>query len=174
METYIVSSFLHVLEGSCYSIAFDVFLNKCAVLYRTFFACYSCNLASENYVISCSVRRFCISNGYCGAFYFHACNSWFGWCDCCNREWVSIRPFTEYFFAIFITCPSMAVCVIYPLIYVLECCICSQFISIYYSVIFVCDAVFVFGNYIIVTNSAFRLPGKNNSRFVSNNCIMNP
>ena len=133
VETCIVGSFLHILKCCCYNIAFDVLLNQLAIAYRTVFSVYFLSSGSENYIIAFSVCGFCIGYSYCSAFCFYACDYWLCRCDCRYREWIDVGPFAEYFLTFCITCPSVAVCIIGSLLYVVEvtCCLNLVLCNIY-------------------------------------------
>jgi len=63
----------------------------------------------------------------------------------------------------------MAVCIVCVLTNIFECSVSLNLVLVYGSVIFVCDAITVCRDYIVVTCSAFRFTGKNYGCFVSNN-----
>ena len=63
----------------------------------------------------------------------------------------------------------MAVCIICFLLYILKCSRCTNLILVYRSIIFICDAVTICRDYIIVTSSTFRITGKDDCCLVSSN-----
>jgi len=62
----------------------------------------------------------------------------------------------------------MAVCIVCVLTNIFECSVSLNLVLVYGSVIFVCDAVTVCRDYIVVTCSTFRFTRENYSCFVSN------
>ena len=75
----------------------------------------------------------------------------------------------EYFLTVLITFPSVAVCVVGSLLYIFECSRGLNLILVYGIIIFVCDAVAVCRDYLVVTCSTFGSTRKDYSRFVANN-----
>ena len=169
METCIVGSFLHILECCCYNITFDVLLNKCSVFYRT---CFSVNFlcsSSKNYIVTGCIFSCFVCYCNCRSAYFYTGDNWCIRCDCTYNEWICIRPVAEYFLAVFITFPCMAVCVVCSLLYIIECCRCCSLVLADTGIIFICDAVTVCRDYIIVTSSTTCFARKDHSCFVANN-----
>ena len=63
----------------------------------------------------------------------------------------------------------MAVCIVYIQSYIIECSFCLNLVFVYCIIIFVCNAVTVCRDYIVITGSTIRFTGKDNSCLVSNN-----
>ena len=63
----------------------------------------------------------------------------------------------------------MAVCIVYILSYIIKCSFCLNLVFVYCIIIFVCNAVTVCRDYIVITGSTIRFTGKDNSCLVSNN-----
>ena len=168
MKSYIVGSFWNFGEGCSYSVSIVYLLNQFSIFYRTHFAIDFLHGFSENKVIACCVCRFGVSNFYSVFGYFYACDCWLLWCDGSYNEWVSIGPVAEYFLTIYFF-PSVAVCVVGSLLYIFECSRGLNLILVYGIIIFVCDAVAVCRDYLVVTCSTFGSTRKDYSRFVANN-----
>ena len=122
----IVFTSWYVLECCCYNISFDVFLYKCSVVYRTFLSVYTLNCRAKNYIISCCIFRYCICYSYCVSFRLYACNSWCGRCCSCYCEFNDVGLFAKYFLSFRVTFPSVAVCIVGTLLYIVEVCVCLQ------------------------------------------------
>ena len=167
METCIIGSFLHILECCCYNIAFDVLLNQLAIAYRTVFSVCFLSSGSENYIIAFCVCSFCIGYSYCSATCFYACDYWLCRCNCRYREWIDVGPFAEYFLTFCITCPSMAVCIISSLLYVVEVTCCLNLVLCYIYTRSCC--IVCFGDYIVVTRSTISFSGKDYCCFIADN-----
>ena len=124
---------------------------------------------SKYYIVTSSVCCCFVCYFDCRTTYFYVCDHWCIWCNCCYFEFLSFRPLTKYFLSVCITCPSVAVCIVSSLLYILERCRCAYLIFVYRNIIFVCDAIFICRDYIIITSSAFCFTGKDNCCSVSNN-----
>ena len=125
--------------------------------------------SSKYYIVTSCVCSSVVCYFDSRSAYFNVCDNRSIWCDCCYREWISIGPFTKYFLTVLITCPSVAVCIVHTLIYIFECSRSLYLILTDRCIIFVCDAITVCRNYIIITCSAVSFTRKDNSCFVTNN-----
>ena len=52
--------------------------------------------------------------------YFNVCDNWSVRCDCGYNEWICVRPVAEYFLTVCVTFPSVAVCVVGSLLYMVS------------------------------------------------------
>ena len=86
-----------------------------------------------------------------------------------NSSCFQVGPWAEDFLSVLVTFPSVAVCVVGSLLYIFECSRGLNLILVYGIIIFVCDAVAVCKDYLVVTCSTFGSTRKDYSRFVANN-----
>ena len=140
-----------------------------AIVIRTCLTVFFLGGCSKNYIITSCVSSCFICYFDCRSAYFDICDNRSIWCDCCYREWISIRPFAKYFLTIFITFPSVAVCIVNTFIYIFECSRSLYLVFADRCIVLICDAVTICRNYIIITCSIINILRKNYSCFVTNN-----
>ena len=122
---------------------------------------------SENYVISCRVSGFFVCYSNCRTLCLNTEDFWCVWCYCSYREWINIRPFAEYFLTIFITFPSMAVCIVCSLLNIFKCCGCLNLILNNIDTCFLIWRIFRCRDYIIISGCTICFVGKNYCCFVT-------
>ena len=169
MHSYSPFSCWYVLECSSYCTFFEVQYFVSAIVVWTSLTVFFLGGCSKYYIVtSCICSCFvCYFNSR--SAYFNVCDSWSIRCDCGYNEWICARPVTEYFLTVLVTFPSVAVCVVGSLLYIFECSRGLNLILVYGIIIFVCDAVAVCRDYLVVTCSTFGSTRKDYSRFVANN-----
>ena len=121
MHSYSPCSLWYVLECCCYCTFFEVQYFVSAIVVWTCLTVFFLGRCSKYYVVTSCVCSCFVCYFDSRSAYFNVCDNWSVRCDSCYREWISIGPFAEYFLTIFITCPSVAVCIVYTLIYIFEC-----------------------------------------------------
>ena len=114
-------SLWYILECSCYCTFFKVQYFVIAIVIWTCLTVFFLGRCSKYYIVTSCVCSCFVCYFDSRSAYFNVCDNWSVRCDSCYREWISIGPFAEYFLTIFITCPSVAVCIVYTLIYIFEC-----------------------------------------------------
>ena len=146
----------YILECSCYCTFFKVQYFVIAIVIRTCLTVFFLGGCSKNYIITSCVSSCFICYFDCRSAYFDICDNRSIWCDCCYREWISIRPFAKYFLTIFITFPSVAVCIVNTFIYIFECSRSLYLVFADRCIVLICDAVTICRNYIIISTSSER------------------
>ena len=162
-------SLWYVLECCCYCTFFEVQYFVIAIVIWTCLTVFFLGASSQYYIVTSCICSCFVCYFDSRSAYFNVCDNRSIWCDCCYREWISIGPFTKYFLTVLITFPSVAVCVVGSLLYIFECSRGLNLILVYGIIIFVCDAVAVCKDYLVVTCSTFGSTRKDYSRFVANN-----
>jgi hypothetical protein len=155
MHSYSPCSCWYILECSGYCTFFEVQYFMIAIVIWTCLTVFFLGGCSKYYIVTSSVCCCFVCYFDCRTTYFYVCDHWCIWCNCCYFEFLSFRPLTKYFLSVCITCPSVAVCIVSSLLYILERCRCAYLIFVYRNIIFVCDAIFICRDYIIITSSAF-------------------
>jgi len=140
-----------------------------AILVWTCLTVFFLGASSQYYIVTSCICSCFVCYFDSRSAYFNVCDNWSVWCDCGYNKWICVRPVTEYFLTVCVTFPSVAVCVVCSLLYIFECSRGLNLVLVYRSVIFVCDAVTVCGDYIVVTCSTFGITGKDCCCFVANN-----
>ena len=151
-------SLWYVLECCCYCTFFEVQFLVSTIIVWTCLTVFFLGRCSKYYIVTsricCSfVCYFDSRSAYC-----YVCDKWCIWCDCCYREWISIRPFAKYFLTVLITFPSVAVCVVCSLLYIFKCSRSLYLILADGIVVLVFDAVTVCRDYIVVTTAPSASP----------------
>ena len=140
-----------------------------AIVVWTCLTVFFLGICSKYYVVtscicSCFVCYFNSRSAYC-----YVCDNWSVRCDCGYNEWICVRPVAEYLLTVLVTFPSVAVCIVGSLLYIFECSRSLNLVLVYGIVVFVCDAVTICRDYIVITCSTFGITGKDCCCFVSNN-----
>ena len=162
-------SLWYVLECCCYCTFFEVQLLVISIVVWTCLTVFFLGICSKYYVVTSCICSCFVCYFDSRSAYFNVCDNWSIRCDCGYNEWICIRPVAEYFLTVLITFPSVAVCVVSSLLYIFECSRGLNLILVYGIIIFVCDAVAVCRDYLVVTCSTFGSTRKDYSRFVANN-----
>ena len=167
MHSYSPCSFWYVLECCCYCTFFQIQYFVIAILIWTCLTVFFLGTSSKYYIITSCISSFFVCYFDCGTAYFNVGDNRSIWCDCCHREWINVRPSAEYFLTICITCPSMAVCIICSLLYILEVTCCLNLILCY--IYTVCFIIVCFRNNVVISACSITFTRKDNSCFITNN-----
>ena len=162
-------SLWYVLECCCYCTFFEVQYFVIAIVVWTCLTVFFLGTSSQYYIVTSCVCSCFVCYFDSRSAYFNVCDNWSVRCDCGYNEWICVRPVAEYFLTVLVTFPSVAVCVVGSLLYIFECSRGLNLILVYGIIIFVCDAVAVCRDYLVVTCSTFGSTRKDYSRFVANN-----
>ena len=162
-------SLWYVLECCCYCTFFEVQFLVIAILVWTCLTVFFLGASSQYYIVTSCVCSCFVCYFDSRSAYFNVCDNWSVRCDCGYNEWICVRPVAEYLLTVLVTFPSVAVCVVGSLLYIFECSRSLNLILVYGIIIFVCDAVAVCRDYLVVTCSTFGITGKDSSCFVANN-----
>jgi len=140
-----------------------------AILVWTCLTVFFLGSSSKYYIVTSCICSYFVCYFDSRSAYCYVCDNWSIRCDCGYNEWICIRPVAEYLLTVLVTFPSVAVCVVGSLLYIFECSRSLNLILVYRCIIFVCNAVTVSGDYIIVTCSAISFTRKDCCCFISNN-----
>ena len=120
MHSYCPTSFWYILKCSCYCTFFEVQDLVIAIVVWTSLAVFFLGGCSKYYIVTSCIFSSFVCYFYSCSAYFYVCDNRSIWCNCRYNEWICIRPVTEYFLTVFVTFPSVAVCIICFLLYILK------------------------------------------------------
>lgn len=131
MHSYIIGSRFYIFECNAFNIFAHIFNYIFSICYRAIFSIYLFHPCSEYEIIARCILRFFVGNSNISALYLYFQNLWFCWCCRSYLEFIRLRLCTENLFAIFITNPGMAICIISTFWQITKLCLHSKLILPY-------------------------------------------